>query len=145
MSSNFCTTCNLPQPRAHMMYHGEKVAVCRTCRLRAVARAKAKLRRSKTTLHARFERLSLRLQGEFDAALCATRTKRLKTRFNHETAVTRTRLRIMRSVEDKSPRTLKAIAVRQKILDRYTRAFEAQLVMVRAGVNPPDIVELVEA
>ena len=144
MSTNVCADCELPQPLAHLMFRGEKVKQCRTCRVREQARARSKLRHSKTTLHARFAGRSLRSRELFDAALYATRLKRLKSRFNHETANTRTRLRIMTAIVGKCPRTIKAIKARQKILDRYIEAYEAQVLMLKAGVNPPDIVDIVE-
>jgi hypothetical protein len=65
--------------------------------------------------------------------------------FNQAVSVTKQRIKIMERNLAPPPKTQKAIAVRKALLGKYERAYTEQCAMLEAGIEPPNIHDLVDS
>jgi len=117
----------------------ELFPICYECRRRAAdaARKRKGTQRAKLTAKA----AASARKREQDWMTLAHR--QLRSHFLRITSVTRARIAAMERRVDPSPRTLKALEARKAILARYEQALAQQLDMVRLGLPPGDIMDMV--
>lgn len=135
-----CPTCGQVRPRKHFVNQRTYTIhkSCRACRNRANTRARNHRMRAKDR-HMRPLRSSITKQQQQDAHVAE---RIFQIQFNRAVYPHKTRVRIMQEKKI-SQKTIEAIEVRQMLIARYERAYEAQKDMLAQGLIPKNIHDMV--
>ena len=99
--------------------------------------------RVRAALQAKIEPLITAEQHQRREATLKAALKPFRIRYNQLTGVIRTRIRLMEQIEQPTDKTIKALAIRRQQLAAYNEAYEEQVAMLKAGFQPPALVDMI--
>ena len=138
-----CTKCFEERPDRDFVTYNKPHDECKKCIARERARLGMQNLRDRTKYINKLQVVQRRLTDR-QATLDATYLrKRLEHVFNQAVSVTKQRIKIMERNLAPPPKTQKAIAVRKALLGKYEQAYAEQRAMLEAGIEPPNIHDIV--
>jgi len=141
--NKFCLKCLMPFPPSEYEVGKRTYTMCRTCRRKHSAKMAMRKKRVRAALQAKIEPLITAEQHQRREAALKAVLKPFRIRYNQLTGVIRTRIRLMEQIEQPADKTTKALAIRRQQLAAYNEAYEEQVAMLKAGFQPPALVDMI--